>query len=120
MIKRGKIRQAARFVTQRRSGGVMMPDGIDEKSGSTKHFIPNIQHLTAFDTCPELVDLDFREETVSKTARQLKGAAGVEGTDSETIASWLLKFGTHRQCLHNAIARLAKWLSILLGLPTVL
>ena len=32
-------------------------------------------------------------------------------TDSETITSWLLKFGTYSQWLWNAIARLAKWLS---------
>ena len=50
-----------------------------------------------FDKCPEHVDLDITEETVSKMARKLKGAAGVGGTDSETIASWLLKFGTY-QC----------------------
>ena len=38
----------------------------------------------------ELVDLVITEETVSKTARQLKGAAGAGGTDSETVASRLL------------------------------
>ena len=67
--------------------------------------------MPAFGTCPQLVVLDITEETVSKTACQLKGAAGVGGTDSETIASWLLKFGTHSQRLRNAITRLAKWLS---------
>ena len=62
------------------------------------------------------------EEAVSKTARQLKGAAGAGETDSETIASWLLKFGTYSQRLRNAIARLASGcqMTILLGLPTVL
>ena len=48
---------------------------------------------------------------VSKTARQSKGAAGAGGTDSETIASWLLKFGMHNQRLPNAIARLTEWQS---------
>ena len=119
MMKRGKIRQAARFVTQRLSGGVMMPDDIDEKSGNPVSEVLHSKHpaaktpdyLPAFDKCPEFVDLDITEDTVSKTARQLKGAAGTGGTDSETIASWLLKFGTYSQRLRNAIARLAKWLS---------
>ena len=48
---------------------------------------------------------------MSKTARQLKGDTGIRGTDSETIASWLLKFGTYSQRIRNAIARLAEWLS---------
>ena len=78
--------------------------------------------LPAFDTCTELVDLDITEEMVSKTARQLKGATGAGGTDSETSASWLLKFATHSQRLREAIARLANGcqMTILLGLPTVL
>ena len=67
-------------------------------------------YLPSFDKCPELVDLDKTEETVSKMA-QLKGAAGVGGTDSETLTSWLLTFGTYSQRLRNAIVRLAKWLS---------
>ena len=73
-------------------------------------------------SCPELVDLDITEEMVSKTARQLKGATGAGGTDSETSASWLLKFATHSQRLREAIARLANGcqMTILLGLPTVL
>ena len=79
-------------------------------------------YLPAFDTCTELVDLDITEEMVSKTARQLKGATGAGGTDSETSASWLLKFATHSQRLREAIARLANGcqMTILLGLPTVL
>ena len=56
------------------------------------------------------------DETVSRMARQLKGAAGIGGTDSETIPSWQLKFGTGMQ-LHD-------WqscqMTILLGLATVL
>ena len=36
-------------------------------------------------------------------ARQLKGAAGVGGTDSEMLASWLLTIGTYSQRLRNAI-----------------
>ena len=73
-----------------------------------KYFKSNIHpdYLPAFDTYPELVDLDITKETVVKTARQLKGAAGAGGTDSETIASWLLKCGCQ--------------MTILLGLPTVL
>ena len=47
----------------------------------------------------------------SEKARHLKGANGLGGTDSETFASWLLKFETYSQCLRNATARLAKWLS---------
>ena len=48
--------------------------------------------LPAFETGPEHVDLDITEETVSKT-----GGAGAGGTDSETIVSRLLKFGTYSQ-----------------------
>jgi hypothetical protein len=71
-------------------------------------FIPNIAY---YDKCPELVDLDFTEEAVSSTARQLEGATGAGGTGAEIIALWLLKFGTYSQRLRNAIARLAKCLS---------
>ena len=107
-----------------------MPDDFDEKTGKpvsealhTKHSAARTpDYLPDFDTCLELVDLDITEETVSKTARQLKRAAGAGGTNSETIASWLLKFGTHS----NASAKqLHDWqsgcqMTILLGLPTVL
>ena len=54
-------------------------------------------------------------------ACQLKGAAGVGGTDSETTGLWLLKFGTY-----NAYAmQLHDWqsgsqMTMLLGLSTVL
>ena len=96
-----------------------MPDDFDEKTGKpvsealhTKHSAARTpDYLPDFDTCLELVDLDITEETVSKTARQLKRAAGAGGTNSETIASWLLKFGIYSQRLMNAIARLEKWLS---------
>ena len=54
--------------------------------------------LPAFETGPELVDLDITEETVSKTA-----GAGAGGTDSETIVSRQLKFGTYSQRIRYAI-----------------
>ena len=41
------------------------------------------------------------EETVSKTVRELKGAAGAGVTYSETITSWLLKSETHSQRLRT-------------------
>ena len=49
----------------------------------------------SFDKCPFFVDLDITEETVSKMARPLKDAPGLGGTDSETMVSWLLKFGNY-------------------------
>ena len=50
----------------------------------------SLYYLPAFDACPKLVALDITEE-------KLKGAAGAGGPYSETIASWLLKFGTPPQ-----------------------
>ena len=119
MMKRGKVHQAARFVTQRLSGGVMMPDDIDGKTGKPVSEVLHSKHpaahppgsLPVYEECPELVDLDITGDTVLKTASKLKGAAGAGGTDSEAIASWLLKFGTYSQRLRNVLARLAKWLS---------
>ena len=62
----------------------MMPDDIDEQSGkpvsellhSKQPAARTPAYLSAFDNCPELVDLDITEETLSKTARTLEGAAG--------------------------------------------
>jgi len=44
-------------------------------------------------------------------ALQLKGAAGIGGTDSSTLKGWLLRHKAVSKTLCKAIARLTEWLS---------
>ena len=69
-----------------------------------------------FRQSPELVDLDIMEATVSKSVRELKGAAGAGVTYSETITSWLLKSETHSQRFRTFGKMAVKWQSSL-GCP---
>ena len=91
-----------------------MPDDIDETTCKPVSEVLHSKHPAArtpdyvpsFDKCPDLIDLDIKEDGVTM-ARQVEVAAKIGGIDSETIASWLLKFENYSQRLRirNAIAR---------------
>ena len=84
---------AARFLSQHMSEGVMMPDAWwywwkHRQFGSTSYKTSSSKGtwlIAEFDVYPELVDLDITEETVSKTAGQLKGAAGEGGQTQKQL-----------------------------------
>ena len=85
MMKPGKILQAALFIASY--------EWESQKTGKPVSEVLHFKHpaartpdfLPAFDTCPELVDLDITEEAVLKMARQFKGAAEAGWKDSEKM-----------------------------------
>ena len=73
-VKRGKLRAAVRYITDREGGGIMFPDDIDDKSGNAvidvlKNKHPKMREpgpaaMPAYDELPSFVDLDITADTV--------------------------------------------------------
>ena len=113
MVKSRKLRRAAHFVTQR----VMMILMKNQASQFQKYFIPTTSSskdtwlLAIVQKMPCTCWPWHQGGNDVKNGRSTQRCCWRRGTDSETIASWLLKFGTYSQDFRNAMARLAKWLS---------
>jgi hypothetical protein len=81
LVLQGKLRAAVRWITEREMGGILQPDERDAKTGDTvlevlesKHpdaKIPDASDFQAYDSLPELVELDITEEVCCKVARRL-------------------------------------------------
>ena len=85
LVLQGKLRAAVCWITEREKGGILLPDEKDEKTGDTvlevlqsKHpdaRPPDAENFKAYETCPDLLDLDITEEVCCKVARRLRGSA---------------------------------------------
>lgn len=118
---RGDVRGAVKYLMATEEGGVLMPDAIDEKTGDSveqvlrsKHpdaRIPDASSLQHYDTTPDFVDLDITPTVVESVARELRGAAGVSGSDAHAVSHWLLGFGQASAGLRAALADFSAWLA---------
>jgi hypothetical protein len=97
-------RGAARYLTDRGKGGILLPDNVNEKFGDSdmeamesKHpnnaRILDVASLSRYTITPDFVDVDICEESVEKVARRLSGSVGLGGTDIHALQHWLLRFG---------------------------
>ena len=120
-VKRGKLRSAVRYITDREGGGVLSPNDIDEKSGSkvidvlkTKHpemREPGPSALKSYENLPSLMPLHISEETVEAVASKLSGSAGLSGMDSSSLKSILLQHGGASKQLRLSVAKFVRWMS---------
>ena len=55
--------------------------------------------------------MDITEEVVGLVARKRSGREGPNGTNSEALQGWLLKFGDHRKKLLISVESFADWLA---------
>ena len=123
MVKHGEIRSAARFVTERLAGGVLLPDQIDEKSGKPvlealrlKHpepHDPDYARLRAQfpDSPPPIPHVSITEKMIREGAVKLSGAGGVSGADNGVVKDWLLGHRGSSSILRTALARFAEWMA---------
>ena len=122
----GRLRQAVRRLTERDSGGLLLPTDIDEKSGLCVEQVLRDKHpplrdpdLTVanpgcfeeYDTTPATVPLSITAETVEKVAARMKGGAGPSGVDAVAMQNWLLRFGAESFALRETLASVAEWLA---------
>jgi len=124
LMQKGELRKAVRFYSEREeAAGIHEPELIHEPSGQStmdilesKHPRPTPDDISPSDlpdypdlpACPELL---VTPDIVATVAQQLKGAAGLGGTDGPTLKEWLLRHKTVSQNLRLAVARLTTWLS---------
>jgi hypothetical protein len=118
----GKIRSAVRTLTNRGSGGVKLPDDICTKTGRPIIDVINEKHpplrdpgeeigrpdtpFEPYSTVPLPVPLLVTPDLVEVVASHLSGSAGPGGTDSITLANWLLRYGEASERLREALAAL--------------
>jgi hypothetical protein len=115
------MRTAVQWVTDCEKGGVLLPDGLDAKTGEqvievhqSKH--PDTQILEAskledYKIAPNFVDLDITEELIKKVAQCLSGSVGPGGADTQAIQHWLLRFGQTSQGLGKAVCEFTDWMA---------
>jgi hypothetical protein len=119
LVLQGKLRSWVQLLTSREKGGVMLPDGIDAKTGDTvkevlqsKHpesRVPDISVMEDYETPPDFVELDITADAVEKVARRLGGSAGPGGTDASDLQRWLLQFGGASAEFRKAVAEFMRW-----------
>jgi len=98
-----------------------MPDDLDEKTGlpvedvlRSKHPCArsvDATHLHQYDSTPAFVDLNITPAIVEHVARQLRGAAGLGGSDSTALSQWLTGFGSSSDRLRSTLASVTRWLA---------
>ena len=119
-IKRGDLRAAVRYITERDSGGILFPEDnlTPDKTVldvlKKKHPLmgtPGPNALKHYDTLPSFIDLDITEDTVEQVASKLNGGGGLSGIDGFSARCLLLQHGKSSQQLRKAVARFASWLS---------
>ncbi len=91
-----------RYLTDREKGGILYPDYIDERIGTSvllvlesKHpdaRIPDANAIPAYQISPDFVDLDITKDSIEVTAHCLSRGAGLRGTDAHVLQEWLLLF----------------------------
>jgi hypothetical protein len=119
-VLKGDLRGAVRYtITDRKMGGVLLPDDKCSKTGlpvsdvlDSKHPIarvPDANALPHYEELPEFIEVDVTENSVEDTARKLSGGAGLGGVNSYTLKHWLLGFGKASRGLRSACAEIIDW-----------
>ena len=119
LVMRGKVRTAARYITQRESGGVLQPTQKDTKTYKVdgqltektvleslmlKHLKarePSTKTLERYVNVPPKVRITIREDMVGTTSGKLSGGAGLGGLDATALQQLLSARGrasTHLSC----------------------
>ena len=120
LVLRRKLRTAVRWITERKTRGVLQPAELCTKNGErvmellhTKH--PKVCPLAAAslesysDRPPELLPVDITNDTVTEVAVQLTGGARPGGADPLSLQYCLLHFGASSRELWLIVADFAEW-----------
>ena len=120
LVRGGKMRSAVRMLTERDGGNLYGPDDLDTKTGrpvwdvlQDKHpegVVPAAEDFDAYAEEPDALEVNCWEEDVATIASRLNGAAGPCGVDSQTLESWLLRYGAHSTRLRM---EMAEWVVML-------
>ena len=124
MVLGGKVRAAARKVTNQDSGGAYHPSDLDSKSGHPvinvlreKHPNCRVPLEEDFDAhpgapnCLKLLPVYCFKECVAKAASRLSGSAGPCGIEVDMLKNWLLWHGAQSKRLCEVMATWVDWLS---------
>ncbi|KAF6213743.1 hypothetical protein GE061_011465 [Apolygus lucorum] len=120
LVTRGKLRDATRLATNRSGGAILNPDSQLEdgntvvevlKSKHPPQFLPSPDTFLPANDLPLLVDVNITANHVERAAHRLKGSAGPSGTDAEQWRNLLLRYGSHRTRLREAVAALTRRLA---------
>ena len=108
-------------MTDRETGGVLLPADRDEKSGdpisealSSKHPDARVTDPATLHQCeepPDFADLDITDQVVETAAGKSSRAAGLGSDDGCSLKDLLLRFGKPSADCRKAVAGLACWLS---------
>ncbi len=52
--------------------------------------IPDADDFNAYESCPDLPEIDITEEVACTVARRLRGSTGPGASDAAAIQQWLL------------------------------
>jgi hypothetical protein len=97
----GNIWGAIRYLMKQGKGGILYPDGINEKTKKTVQSVPDSKHpdsripganvLTNYPFLPNVVNLNITEDSIKVTACCLSGGTGLGGmyTHATTAAAAL-------------------------------
>lgn len=96
LLTRGKIKEAMRFAREREKGGVLLPDDIEEKSGSFAKDALKSKHphardadlgdIPEFPECPEFQGIAVDADIVEIVAKKLSDSHGPTGAGASTMA----------------------------------
>ena len=117
LMWRGKVRAAARWITERGSNGVLLltdlVDGSTDKAVidvlKEKHPYPGMIDDSVCledDDLPVLMDVDVTGGHIERLARAFHGGVGPGGTTSSHWQSFLLCYGAQSAKLRDAVAAL--------------
>ena len=112
---------AVRFVTLQGTGGVLLLDNTELKSGRPgidvlrqKHpapIVPAVEVLEHYGVVPEFILLDITEDTVESISGKLTGTAGIGEINATGLQQWMLRFYISIQRLRCAVASLTCWMA---------
>jgi len=126
MVQAGKLREAVRYLTNRKGGGVYSADDADSKTGRKvidvlleKHpamMIPDLgdpdwKSFESYEECLDSVPVDVSQSIVEAVASKLHGGAGPSSVDALAFKKWLTFYGRASQVLREEVAAWAEWLA---------
>jgi hypothetical protein len=119
MLK-GDVQGAVKCLNENEKGGVLLTDGIDEKTGlSVKQvLLPKYPDTTAsplyslhpYDGMPGFSSVDVTHETIEQVARNLSGSSSLGGVHSHALSHWLLEFDNASETICHALANFINWM----------
>jgi hypothetical protein len=120
-IMSGELRSALRYISDTECGGLLYPEGLDQKIQKSVGEVlldkhppmrdPGPTAIKDYDEVPDFFDLDITSEHVENVAKKMSGSAGLSGFDSLALKNVLLMHGQASQRLRVVIAQFSQWLS---------